>query len=254
MSGAAGAYDAASKAYDQLLADAPRAPLHAAYRRHIRAGDRVLDAGCGTGIDSLFLATLGAHVVGVDISAGMLEIARARRYPPGVDVSFVHSDLQLLGSLDIAPVNAIVSGFAALNTVADLAAFAAGARARLLPDGRLILHVLTPGGLFDRLGDLSRGRLAGAVGGRRERTRSLRVGDTLVEHRLLRPDALFARYFAEAFVLDDVEQIGAFVPDEGPSRLPNAVFPALQSLDRQVARWPFIRQLGRFAILTLRPS
>lgn len=253
MSGAAHAYDGAAEAYDRLLADAPRGPLHTAYRKHVRPGHRVIDAGCGTGIDSAFLASLGAHVVGVDISAGMLAVARSRAYAEGVTVEFVQSDLGLLGSLGIAPANAIVSGFAALNTVADLSAFAAGARACLRPDGVLILHVLTPGGLFDRLGDLSRGRLAGAVGGRRERSRSLRVGDTLVPHRLLRPDELFARYFADAFALDDVEQIGAFVPDDGPSRVPNALFATLHTLDRATARWPLVRHLGRFAILTLRP-
>ncbi|SHF69140.1 Mg-protoporphyrin IX methyltransferase [Loktanella atrilutea] len=41
-------------------------------------GARVLDAGCGTGAMSAALAERGAHVVGVDISPALIEIARRR--------------------------------------------------------------------------------------------------------------------------------------------------------------------------------
>ena len=41
-------------------------------------GCRVLDAGCGTGQTSVELAKRGAHVVGVDISANLINLARDR--------------------------------------------------------------------------------------------------------------------------------------------------------------------------------
>jgi SAM-dependent methyltransferase len=42
----------------------------------VRAGDRVLDFGCGTGWTSVLVARLGAEVVGMDIAPAALELAR----------------------------------------------------------------------------------------------------------------------------------------------------------------------------------
>ena len=44
---------------------------------------RILDAGCGTGTDSAHMASRGFEVTGVDLSAGMLAIAKERF--PGID-------------------------------------------------------------------------------------------------------------------------------------------------------------------------
>ena len=42
----------------------------------VNAGDRLLDIGAGTGTLALLAARKGAHVVGFDVSPGMLEVAR----------------------------------------------------------------------------------------------------------------------------------------------------------------------------------
>jgi demethylmenaquinone methyltransferase/2-methoxy-6-polyprenyl-1,4-benzoquinol methylase len=44
---------------------------------------RILDIGCGTGGVAIACATLGAHVVGIDLNADMLEIARSKPLPFG---------------------------------------------------------------------------------------------------------------------------------------------------------------------------
>lgn len=246
------AYDAAAAEYDGLVTNAPRAILHEAYRRVVRPGAVVLDAGCGTGIDSAFLATLGAAVVGVDISERMLEIARRRRVPEGASVRFFQGDLSALGSLPIGPVDVIVSGFAALNTGVDLTSFGRCARSLLRPRGSLLLHVLTPGGLFDRAGHLTRGRLSAAFSGRRQRVQAMRIGGVPVDHSLVRPDVLYRSYLAADFELVDSLQTGAFTPDEGPSRVPSALIRQLGRLDGAAARWPWVRDYGRFGLLVLR--
>ena len=48
-------------------------------------GKRVLDVGCGTGVNTVLLAILGAQVTGVDVSGKALEVARLRARASGVD-------------------------------------------------------------------------------------------------------------------------------------------------------------------------
>ncbi|MDQ2825668.1 MAG: class I SAM-dependent methyltransferase [Actinomycetota bacterium] len=49
----------------------------------------VLDAGCGTGRVAVELARRGTEVVGVDVDASMLEVARSK----APDLTWVHGDL-----------------------------------------------------------------------------------------------------------------------------------------------------------------
>ncbi len=61
-----------------------------------RAGMKVLDIGCGTGLYALDLADRGADVTGVDISRSMLERARAKAQDAELDVRLLEADaLQL---------------------------------------------------------------------------------------------------------------------------------------------------------------
>jgi SAM-dependent methyltransferase len=59
-----------------------------------RGDDRVLDMACGSGRHSLELRRRGFEVVGADISADLIEIARRDAAEAGLDVDFVLSDLR----------------------------------------------------------------------------------------------------------------------------------------------------------------
>lgn len=71
-------YDLWSRSYDERAST-----LVELDRRHTmrhlapRPGERILDAGCGTGAHLESIAQLGARAVGLDFSAGMLDKARA---------------------------------------------------------------------------------------------------------------------------------------------------------------------------------
>lgn len=52
-------------------------------------GKQVLDIGCGTGGVSLACAARGAEVTGIDIDAGMLEVARGKPVPGNGGVTFL---------------------------------------------------------------------------------------------------------------------------------------------------------------------
>src|SRR5512134_2511652 len=54
---------------------------------------RALDLACGEGQNSIWLATLGWDVTGVDYSEVAIEKARTRAEREGVDVDFVCADL-----------------------------------------------------------------------------------------------------------------------------------------------------------------
>jgi 2-polyprenyl-3-methyl-5-hydroxy-6-metoxy-1,4-benzoquinol methylase len=83
-------YDEFAEWYEQWIGDAP--PLIAAhsYLLPAVAGDRVLDIACVQGRMTRYLARLGADVVGVDISAAMLDKARATGPE---DIAYVRADV-----------------------------------------------------------------------------------------------------------------------------------------------------------------
>jgi ubiquinone/menaquinone biosynthesis C-methylase UbiE len=79
-------FDAMADSYDQLepWSEHLYAALHAILRTALRPppGGRALDAGCGTGFQSALLDELGYETHGVDISTGLLAVARRRLRAP----------------------------------------------------------------------------------------------------------------------------------------------------------------------------
>jgi len=72
----------------------------------LSTGDRVLDVGCGTGTDSIWLAQQGYEVVGVDIAPRSIELARVRAQNFGVsNIRFVVGDI--LKELPFDPGNCV---------------------------------------------------------------------------------------------------------------------------------------------------
>ena len=109
----------------------------------VRAGDRMLDACCGTGDLAVAARRHGAQVVGLDFSERMLE--RARRKAP--DVEFVQGDVLAL-PFDDASFDSVTVGFGVRN-VEDLDAGLRELRRVLRRGGRLgILEITTPRGVL----------------------------------------------------------------------------------------------------------
>jgi ubiquinone/menaquinone biosynthesis C-methylase UbiE len=128
---------------DVVLADAGAALMAAA---GLRAGERVLDVGCGCGPMALTAARAVApdgDVVGLDLSAPMLEVARRRAASAGVaNVTFEQADVQVHpigdGSFDVA-----ISRFGTMFFADAVAAFA-NIRRALRPGGRLCIVTWQP--------------------------------------------------------------------------------------------------------------
>ncbi|MGY1824098.1 class I SAM-dependent methyltransferase [Geodermatophilus sp. SYSU D00079] len=141
--GGEGAYWAANAdRYD----DAVRAhhPLVMAAAR-ITASDEVLDVGCGAGRTTLDAAraAVDGHAHGVDLSAPMLEVARARARAEGLsNVTFTQADAQVL-PFPPAAYDVALSRSGAMFFADPVAALGNVAGA-LHPGGRLVLMTWQP--------------------------------------------------------------------------------------------------------------
>lgn len=75
-------FDAYSEYYDLLYTDkdysAEATYIDALIKRHAPAAKHILELGCGTGAHAEYLARMGYHVRGIDMSAGMIERAQRR--------------------------------------------------------------------------------------------------------------------------------------------------------------------------------
>lgn len=104
---------------------------------------RVLELGCGAAAAARWLATEGARVVGLDLSAGMLRHATLGAEKSGVRVPLVQADALALpfaaGSFDI-----VCTAFGAIPFVADSAAVNREVYRVLRPGGRWVFSVTHP--------------------------------------------------------------------------------------------------------------
>ncbi|MDT0378334.1 class I SAM-dependent methyltransferase [Streptomyces sp. DSM 42041] len=147
------AFDHAAGTYDRFTAANPgyRAGLRRSARR-LRLPDRgaaprILDLGCGTGSSTaaLLSAAPRAHVTAVDASAGMLERAEAKPWPPGA-VEFVHGPVEKLTEAGVrGPFDAVFAAYLFRN-LSDTDGVLAAVRDLLAPAGRLAVHEYTLSG------------------------------------------------------------------------------------------------------------
>jgi glycine/sarcosine N-methyltransferase len=85
-------YDALSDDYDRFVNWGTRLAYEMPFiERTLREADarRVLDVACGTGMHAIELAQRGYEVVGADLSAPMIELARENASAAGVETRFV---------------------------------------------------------------------------------------------------------------------------------------------------------------------
>lgn len=76
----------------------------------VKAGDRVLDVGCGTGVVAVTAARTGAKVKGLDLSPVLLEKARANADIAELEVEFTEGDVEHLPYAD-ASFDVVLSQF-----------------------------------------------------------------------------------------------------------------------------------------------
>jgi len=256
---AAAAYDHIAADYDQLVAgDAwMRRALQARYRWLFRPGQRVLDVGCGTGLDALVLARAGLQVLGVDASAAMLERARASLLRAGLAerVALRQLDIADLGQVaesdGAASFDGAISAFASLSSVPDLATTAQNLGVLVRPGGIVVVHMLNRCSSWEWLGLLARHQWSAAARLGRVRRRAFTIGGQHLVHTLYAPREAAAVFTAAGFGLRRVYGFGALRPPHTVQRLPPRLVAGLEWADLRLGGLPPLAAAGRFFVLEL---
>ena len=126
--------------YEDVWAELPDGPPWAwqwrsgLLAREARAGERVLDLGCGAGHFLALLRALGAEPIGVELSERALEQARSRESRAETHLLAADGSIPLAhGSVDLVWCSEVI------EHVADVGGLLAEVRRVLSPGGRILL-------------------------------------------------------------------------------------------------------------------
>ncbi|HEY7928773.1 MAG TPA: class I SAM-dependent methyltransferase [Steroidobacteraceae bacterium] len=254
------AFDSVAGAYDgprgnNALIQDMRALSWRLIERQLLPHSRLLDIGCGTGIDALHFATLGHSVCAIDASGGMIARAREQAAERGLQrgVDFRQLGAQELerleGSFDLA-----YSNFGPLNCVPDLHQAASQCARLLTPQGLAIFTVMGRFCPWETAYYLLKGR------GRRASVRFARKmtavglnGHTAWVHYYTPHE--FYRCFSPHFSLVSYQALSLWMPP--PYLLAwherhVALGRALRWLDERTGSWPLLRNAGDHFLMILR--
>jgi SAM-dependent methyltransferase len=253
-------FDAVADTYDELFSEsrigqAQRASVLTELKKSFRTGDRVLEVGCGTGVDACFLGSRGVQVEACDCSPRMLAVATRRVSDTG-NSEFVRP--QLLAAEQISELrgnrlfDGAFSNFGALNCVQDLRRFASDLAPLLRPGAPVLLCLMGPCCLWEMIWYLAQGRPKKALRRFHRDGVNARLADGAVVHVSYPWVRSLTRTFGPEFRLKAVKGIGLSVP---PSYLePLALrFPRAFGIQKQIDSWleefPGIRLLADHILL-----
>jgi SAM-dependent methyltransferase len=139
-------YDAIARLYDPWSASVTE-DVEFYVEEAVASGGPVVELACGTGRIAVPIAKAGIRLIGVDGSAGMLEVAREYARVEGVEelLDLRHGDLREPPVPERVPLVLIpFRSLLHMTTEADRLRALEAARKLLLPAGRLVFDVFAP--------------------------------------------------------------------------------------------------------------
>ncbi len=254
-------FDAVADHYDEFftaskIGQAQRASVWTEVKKAFRSGDRVLEIGCGTGVDACFLGSCGVHVAACDCSPRMLALATRRVSETG------NSELvrpYLLAAEQIGDLrqdrsfDGAFSNFGALNCVQDLQRFASDLAQTLRPGASVLLCFMGPCCLWEIIWYLAHGNPRKAFRRFHREGVDAKLADGAVVRVFYPSVRSLTRAFAPEFRLLSVKGIGVSVPPSylEPLALRSPRIFALQKrIDPLLGHCPGIRSLADHILLT----
>jgi SAM-dependent methyltransferase len=196
------------------------------------SGSRILDLGCGTGVDALHFLERGIGVLGIDASAEMVRLARGR----GVDARYLEMEAiaTLPGTFDGA-----ISNFGALNCVADGEPVARALGRLIRPRGYLAICVMGRSCAWEILHYARRFRWSKAFRRWNPAGAAASIGVQVYYPSVRR----LRQWFQGDFELAGWYGIGLAVPPSYVRGLSDAAVARLAAVDRRVAHLPLLQAL-----------
>lgn len=200
-------------------------------------GSRVLDLGCGTGDDAVWLRSRGVSVAGVDASAEMIRIARVR----GVEARVCRAE-------NIADLNesfdGVLSNFGVLNCVERPEHLRPPLARSVKPGGWLAVCLMSRVCLWETVWYSIHGQFARAV-----RRWSGEATSSVVPRVFYPTVPRIRRAFAPEFTLQESHGIGVAIPPSYVNGLSALTVQRLGRIDESIASLPLIRALGDHRLL-----
>jgi 2-polyprenyl-3-methyl-5-hydroxy-6-metoxy-1,4-benzoquinol methylase len=218
-----------------------------------RAGQKILEMNCGTGLDAVHLAERGATVVACDLSPRMIELARDHARARGVLERVTHRVLptEQLGALAAeGPFDGAFSNFSGLNCVEDLEPVRRNLAQLVRPGGALVASVMGRFVPWEFAWFAAHRNLKAATRRWKLQANYQLEGDGIAV--VVRSVSEMRRALAPDFRLTRWKGVGIAVP---PSYMEQwaaraaALTRGLAALDRGLARIPLIRSMADCALL-----
>jgi ubiquinone/menaquinone biosynthesis C-methylase UbiE len=207
---------------------------------------RILDLGCGTGEDALWLSSQGFAVHGVDESQGMIHAARSKAARFQSAATFECRSIESLRPSD-SGYDVVISNFGALNCL-PLATWSAILPRLLKASGRALVVLMGrepfPEGLRLGVGVADRGPVA-----------DVSVGSTQLKVYYAHPSEV-RKALSSTSVVDRVEPLGFLVPGPGYASFPRRhpmTFATLAMAETVLRMLPVFRSRGDHTLYEFRP-
>lgn len=254
------AFDSVAAVYDgpvgnNALIQRMRRQLWRAVMAELPPRARLLDLGCGTGIDAVYLGRRGYRVLATDWSAAMVERTRVRIAENGLHdaVRAEAIGMHQLGRLAGERFDGVYSDLGALNCVPDPSIVARACATLLKPGGRIVASVIGRWCPWEQIyyrlrGSAERARLRGA-----HDSVPVSLNGHRVWTRYYTPRELYAA-FADEFALTSCRGLGLLLPPpyliHWYKRL-GPLFRALGWLDDRLGSVPPLRGVGDHFLIVM---